>query len=255
MPVSKTKKNEPIETLTPGGVAVPPPLKVQSETFSGSLLTLFHLAREGRIDLTEIPLAPVCLAYIEYVFESGSQDVDGAGAGLLALAYLIERKAWQLLPIADPPEPEELPELPEPTAHEYATVVDALQEWHAERAHLFFRPGEADTEILELPMEVGDIRPEHLAKALERLLSRAQTVQEVVPQRKYPSLAEVMQDSMSRLKNLGGKAVLEKLLPENFTKMNVVLLFLAVLELLRIGLINAKLENGEISLSMRGEQG
>src|SRR5438477_3879627 len=151
------------ESLSP--VATPPPLRVESEAFEGSLVTLFHLARDGRIDLSGIPLAPVCAAYTDYLKEVSAEDVDAAGAALLALAYLVERKAWSLLPIADPPPPQELPELPDPTAHEYARAVDLLEEWHRERGRLFFRSADPN-DAYEIPFDIGKVKPEDLAKAL-----------------------------------------------------------------------------------------
>lgn len=238
------------ETLTPGGVAVPPPLLIESPIFQGSLATLFHLAREGRVDLTGIPLSPVCEAYLQFIYEGGAANVDEAGAALLALAYLVERKAWALLPIADPPPPEDLPELPEPTVHEFAMAVDALDTHYRDRARMFFRAATEGGDY-EIPIEVGHLTTAHLAKALERLLSRAlpSTVEPLA--RPRPSLAEVMRGVLQTIRNADGRIGFADLLPEVFTRLDAVFVFLAVLELLRVGQISAGFANDDIWLAKR----
>ena len=233
-------------SLAPAGLATPVPLRIESPAFQGSLATLFHLARDGRIDLSGIALAPVCIAYCQYIREMPEDDVDAAGAALLALAYLIERKAWSLLPIADPPPPEEIAELPEPTAHEFALAVDSLEERHRERSQLFFRQGE-DPNAYEVPMGPGSASVAELAKAFERILMKAKPV-EIAPLAKHrPSLAEVMRATLKSVRELGG-ATIEQLLPSEFTRLDVVFVFLAVLELLRIGQVRAVIDSENLML-------
>jgi segregation and condensation protein A len=233
-------------SLAPAGLATPVPLRVVSEAFQGSLATLFHLARDGRIDLSGIPLAPVCIAYCDYIREMPEDDVDAAGAALLALAYLVERKAWSLLPIADPPPPEEIGELPEPTAHEFAVAVDSLEERHRERSQLFFRQGES-ADNYEVPMGPGSVCVADLAKAFERILLKAKPI-DVEPLAKHrPSLADVMKGALKQIRETGG-ATIEALLPSQFTRLDVVFVFMAVLELLRIGQVRAVFQDDDLAL-------
>jgi segregation and condensation protein A len=233
-------------SLAPAGLATPIPLRIEAAAFQGSLATLFHLARDGRIDLSGIPLAPVCIAYCDYIREMPEDDVDAAGAALLALAYLVERKAWSLLPIADPPPPEEIPSLPEPTAHEFAMAVDSLEERYRERSQLFFRQGE-DADNYEMPMGPGSVSVAELARAFERIMLRAKPLDVAPLARHRPSLAEVMKAALKLIRD-AGRATIAQLLPSEFTRLDVVFVFLAVLELLRIGQITAVLENADVML-------
>ncbi|MBA3725732.1 MAG: segregation/condensation protein A [Armatimonadetes bacterium] len=239
--MSRLKENE---SLTPGGIATPPPLRVESAAFSGSLVTLFHLARDGRIDLVNIPLLPVCTTYVEYLEDIAGEDVDTAGAALLALAYLVERKAWSLLPIAEPPLPQEMPELPDPTAHEYAQAVDTLEEWRQERSLMFFRQAEVSANY-EIPFEIGKIKPEDLARTLERLLSKA-VPDPIAPHGSpRPSLANLMKSILRGVRERG-RSTIEQMLPEIYTRLDVVFVFLAVLELLRIRQLGATMIDGDV---------
>ncbi len=242
------------ESISPAGIAVPPPIHIDAAPqFCGSLATLFHLARDGRVDLTGIPLTPVCQAYIEYLGEIRLEDVDAAGAALLALAYLVERKAWALLPIADPPPPQEIPELPEPTAHEFAQAIDDLEIRHAERNKMFFRAGGVD-DIVEPPLDLSNLTTRHLAKALERLLEKAAPMDVKPLGRPRPSLAEVMSACLSRLRSRGGEGGFEHLLEEGYTRLDVVFVFLAVLELVRVGQIGIKIQEEEVCLRLKANE-
>ncbi len=126
------------------GVVAPPPIHVHSEAFNGSLAMLFNCVREHKVELLEVPLAPICEAYFEYLLTSPETSLDEAAAALVALAYLLERKAWLLLPGPDP-EPEELETPltpPEPSVFEFTSAIEALRVWHDERSRFFFRaPG------------------------------------------------------------------------------------------------------------------
>src|SRR5579862_9053880 len=84
------------------GVVAPPPILVQTPTFDGSLGMLFQCVRDQKVDLMEVPLAPICEAYFLYLMQSADVQLDEAAAALIALAYLLERKAWGLLPVFEP---------------------------------------------------------------------------------------------------------------------------------------------------------
>jgi chromatin segregation and condensation protein Rec8/ScpA/Scc1 (kleisin family) len=71
---------------------------------------------------------------------------------------------------------------------------------------------------------------------------------DVAPLAKHrPSLADVMKECLRRVRT-EGKATIEALLPSEFTRLDVVFVFLAVLELLRIGQATAAFEGDELYL-------
>src|SRR3712207_861248 len=108
------------EKLSPLGVVAPPPIHVESPRFTGSLATLFTCVRDRKVDLLDVLLFPICEAYFAYLLGTVDKDLDEAAAALAALAYLLERKAWALLPTPEPePEVEEELQLALPTTEEY----------------------------------------------------------------------------------------------------------------------------------------
>jgi len=227
------------------GLISPPPIHVQTPTFEGSLATLFRCVKERKVDLLDIPLFPICEAYFAYLMHGAAQDLDEAAAALAALGYLLERKAWSLLPVLEPePEFEEPLELPEPTSHEYRSAIEALQFWQAQRSLLFFRSPEMGPDPYELPYTLGNVSIADLALAFERIIRKA--IPDVIEPTATPrkSLAEQMRRVLLAI-SYEFKSLLE-LIPEDFTRTDAVYWFLSLLELVRLGQVSARKDEDEV---------
>ena len=236
---------KPSERISPLGVIAPPPIHVESPRFTGSLATLFTCVRERKVDLLDVPLFPICEAYFSYLVHASISDLDEAAAALAALAYLLERKAWALLPTDEPePEAEDPLELLVPTSHEYKAAIEALRQWQEERELTFFRPLDAGPDPYELPFELSNVSIEDLARSFERVLRRAKP-EPVSPLGKpRRPLSEEMRLVLHRMpQNWAG---LEALLPEDYTRTDAVYGFLAVLELIRLGQVSLRVQNDAV---------
>lgn len=223
------------EALGPLGVIAPPDIQIACEAFQGTLAALFQCVRKHQIDLLDIPLGPICAAYVEYLVTTDQLDLESAAVAMGALAYLIERKAWALLPVPeeDMPEHEEEWEALEPYAHVFAPAIDMLRERGSEREQTFFREPDGHSSEYKVPLELGEVTTEDLARALQRVLARAKPP-EVEPLGKpRRSLAEQMVVVLRRLKS--DAESLGDLLGESFTRTEVMWWFLALLELIRLG--------------------
>lgn len=241
---------KPEEAVTALGVVAPPPIQVESPKFTGSLGTLFTCVRERKIDLLDVPLLPICEAYFEYLLSANIRDLDHAAAALTALAYLLERKAWALLPIAEPePEMEEPLELIAPTAHEYQFAIQALTIYQEEREQFYFRPPDSGPEPYELPFEISNVTIADLARAFERLLTKA-VPDPVAPLNKARrSLSEQMKVVIRRLTKEW--LPLDRLIVGAFTREDAVYWFLALLELIRLGQAAVRLREDEVEFASR----
>jgi segregation and condensation protein A len=231
--------------ISPLGVIAPPPIHVETATFDGSLAMLFTCVRDRKIDLLEVPLFPICEAYFEYLLNNENQNLDEAAAALSALSYLLERKAWMLLPVADP-EPEYEPPLalPDPTAHEYRVAMDVLALWHEERQGLFFRSPDAGPDPYELPYQLANVSAQDLARALERVLNKAEPEPPEPPTRAKRSIQEQMRIVIRRVTD--DWQSLEELIEGPFGRQDVVYWFLAILELMRVGKVNALVDGEDV---------
>jgi len=249
----QARKQRKEEAVTALGVVAPPPIQIESPNFNGSLATLFMCVRERKLDLLDIPLMPVCEAYFIYLLQAHVKDLDEAAAALSALAYLLERKAWALIPIAEPePENEELLELIAPTAYEYDAAIAALQIWHEEREQVFFRPPDGGNDAYEIPFDIGNVTIQDLARAFEKLLTKVEPDEPKVLNKPRRSISEQMKVVM-RVLSADWKA-LDELLKPPFTREDVVYWFLALLELIRLGQASVRLRKEEVEFSRSANQ-
>lgn len=235
-------ERNPISAL---GVIAPPPIHVSTPTFDGSLAMLFQCVRDHKVQLLDVPLFPICEAYFLYLINLEDTCLDEAAAALAALSYLLERKAWLLLPVEEPePEMVEAMELPTPTAHEYDLAIESLRVWHEERAQIFFRSPDVGPDPYELPLDLSNISSGDLAKALERLLRRAKP-EDVRPLGKpRKSLSDQMRIVLHALSDEWRS--LEDMVQDPFTRSEAVYWFLALLELIRLGQAAVKIEGEDV---------
>lgn len=247
-PTRKPHKTE--DAVTPLGVVSPPPIKVESEKFTGSLAMLFACVRERKVNVLDVPLLPVCQAYFEYLIHATLKDLDEAASALAALAYLLERKAWALLPVAEPePDIEEALELIAPTTHEYDRAICALRIWEEDRGRMFFRSAEASADSYEIPFEIGNVTILDLARAFERLLSKAEPAAVTVLNRPRRSLSEQMKVVLRSLSKTWTN--LENLMPEKFTREDAVYWFLSLLELIRLGQADVRIKGEDVEFARK----
>lgn len=220
--------------LGPLGLIAPPEIAIQCEAFEGTLGTLIKCALQQKVDLWDIPLHPICQAYVDYLLERPDEDADSVSSALLAMAYLVERKAFRLLPL--PGCGEELDDIPYdgPGLDYYQPALLGLEESFEERQRLFFRSTDARDDY-EIPLDLGKVTTLDLGRALESLLERAV---EVTPQvnfgRPRRSLSEQMQ-IVGRCLLAEPKALVE-LVEGEFTRTEALWWFLALLELIRLSL-------------------
>ena len=232
--------------VTALGVVSPPPIHVACPAFEGTLGALFALVRDHRVDLLGVPLGPVCEAYLLYLAaQETERDLDEAAAALAALAYLLERKAWRLLPVPEAePEMDEPMDPLEPTIGGFADVIAALRSGQEERERLFFRGAGPGPDPYELPYKLADVAPNDLARALERLLRRAEPDVFESGSRPRRSLMEVMEEVAAAL--AAEWTPLERLVPTPFTREDAVYWFLSLLELVRVGRARARLGDDDV---------
>jgi segregation and condensation protein A len=155
-------------------------LDLDLEVFNGPFDLLLTLVLKEEIDLLEVDLAEVVLAYVEYLERSGELDLEAATEFLVLIAALLELKSRLMLP-AD--EEEGLDIEPMEAAeellarmleyHRYRQAAEHLRE-RLEAEHGYrYRSAPLPPELRRISIEVADAAydPERLAEALGGLLS------------------------------------------------------------------------------------
>jgi segregation and condensation protein A len=155
-------------------------LDLDLEVFNGPFDLLLTLVLKEEIDLLEVDLAEVVLAYVEYLERAGELDLEAATEFLVLIAALLELKSRLMLP-AD--EEEGLDIEPVEAAeellarmleyHRYRQAAEHLRERLDAEHGYRYRSAPLPPELRRISIEVADAAydPERLAEALGGLLT------------------------------------------------------------------------------------
>lgn len=232
--------------------------------FEGPLDLLLHLIREHRIDIADIPILQITDQYLAYLRAMEAMNLNVAGEFLLMAATLLEIKSRMLLP--KPPRVEDAEEGEDPRLElvrrledyqRYKLFIETLAVWEDDRRALFFRgQGDYGGEYL-LPVGFGDLKPGALLKALNRLLAEAgdDGDQAVTSVRRQKITLRLAMASLWHKVQRGGLTgiILEDCFEPPYVRLEIVMLFLALLELLRNRRVQAVQDAhlGQIVLTVR----
>ena len=230
--------------------ALPP---VRMSAFEGPLDLLLHLVRQGRMDVFDLPIAPLCDQYLSYLAAMEAMNLNVAGDFLVMAATLLEIKSRMLLPkppadredadsdsdfsTAEDPRAELIQRLLE--YGRFQALADQLRTAESDRQALFFRPLADYRGSYVLPPKFGEMSAADLLRTLERILSDVGAGERAVTsvRRQKITLRMTMHSVLGAAQRAGGVGIaLADLMPEPpFALLEIVLLFLALLELLKQG--------------------
>jgi segregation and condensation protein A len=229
------------------GLTKPLAIPLHLPQFEGSMALFLQLAVDFRIDVSDIPLAEVCGEYLTYLQglepEAAMRQMDDLSGTLSLLALLVQRKAGYLLYTPEE-EQEAIDDIDLSRSSSigiFRPAIEFLGENRELRNDLYFRAHGDDSVDYRLPVELKNVSAFDLARTLQRLLENAKPVEFDSPAKPRPSLGAVMKQLLGRLTIYWTS--FDELLPAGYTKSDIVYLFLAVLELARIG--QAELRSNE----------
>ena len=212
--------------------------RVQLEIFEGPLDLLLHLIKKNEVSITDIPIATITEQYLATLEVMQTFNLDVAGEFLVMAATLIHIKSRMLLPMADDEDDEE--EGTDPRQElvrrllEYQRFKDAADQ--LERRELLTRDvfvrSVAPVEAIPAP-GFRDVSVFELLTALKRVLDRLpkDAVHEVMLEK--ITVREKMTLLLDQLRTQR-KILFESLFAEVMTRMEVVVTFLAMLELVKV---------------------
>jgi segregation and condensation protein A len=212
--------------------------RVQLEVFEGPLDLLLHLIKKNEVSITDIPIATITEQYLATVELMQDLSLDVAGEFLVMAATLIHIKSRMLLPASEDAEEDE--ESADPRAElarrllEYQRFKDAaaqLEQREVLTRDVFVRCGARNEEI-PLP-GFREVSVFELLTALRRVLERFpnDSVHEVTLEK--ITVREKMTLVLDTLR-ARGRVLFEALFSEAKTRMEIVVTFLAMLELVKV---------------------
>lgn len=216
--------------------------KIKLEIFEGPLDLLLYLIRKDDIDIADIPIAQITEQYLQYIEMMKMLDLDIVGDFLVMAATLMQIKSRMLLPPDPDAAQEEAIDPRDELAQrlleykKFKEIAETLKDKEIERFDLFSRgvDGELTRQLKEDAKEVYfEASLFDLITALSDALKRApeEVIHEIikeeftVEQKIHEILHCVLDQNQVLLKDLFEKAR---------SKVEIVVTFLAVLELIRL---------------------
>jgi len=221
--------------------------KLKLDIFEGPLDLLLYLIKKNDIEITDIPISQITEQYLKYIDLMKMLDLDIVGDFLVMAATLMHIKSKMLLP-PDPCDEEEIEEDPRDELvrrlmeyKKFKEVADALKDKETRRKDYFSREfdEEAKKQIINDAKETYfeaslfdliNAFSDALNKLPEEIIHSIITEEYTVEQKIHDILHSVINDSNVSLKSLFTRAK---------SKMEMVVTFLAVLELIRLKEIQA----------------
>ncbi len=220
------------------------PYEIRLEVFEGPLDLLLHLIHRNEVNISDIPIALITRQYLETIELMQSLNLDVAGEYLVMATYLTHIKSQTLLPLSDETEEGQEGEDPreELIAHllEYKRYKEAAQELGA--LHMLDRDvftRETDGEGMDRRKSEEPIQVElnELITAFREVMARTsrQDLLELEPDRLL--VKDKMREVLDRLDSQE-HVCFNELFPLAAMRLDVVTMFLALLELMKLQLIN-----------------
>lgn len=217
--------------------------RVKLETFEGPLDLLLHLVKKNEIDILDLDIAQITSQYLEYIEKIKELHLDVAGDYLLMASTLIHMKTASLLPGENVQEEEDdeaqsiyekkdvLKRLSEyKKFKEAADFLDLMEQLDRD---VFIRPHDSEEDFTE---ELTRATIFDLVDAFSKLLEKATKTSDMV----IDADEESVQDTIERIiKILREKKTVRfgQLFRHPSDRREIILVFLALLELIRIGSI------------------
>jgi segregation and condensation protein A len=212
--------------------------QVQLEIFEGPLDLLLHLIKKNEVSITDIPIAAITEQYLATLEVMQSLNLDVAGEFLVMAATLVHIKSRMLLPLTEDENDEE--EGPDPRAElvrrllEYQCFKDAADQ--LERRDILARDvfvrAAPHTEEVD-PPGFREVSAFELLTALRRVMERLPqdavhevSLERITVREKMTLLLDILRAK--------GPTLFESLFAEVKTRMEVVVTFLAMLELVKV---------------------
>ncbi len=239
-------------------------LEFKINEFEGPLDLLLHLIDKNKFNIFDIPIVEITEQYLEYVNQMQEADLDIMSEFLVMAATLISIKAKMLLPREEEKEEEEedpraelVRRLLEYKMYKYASYELKDMELDAQKA--YYKNPSIPQEIKDYKEEIdpaeviGDVTLAKLNEIFNQVMRR--TVDRVDPIRsKFGTIEKEevrIEDKMEEIKASirGLKGInFRTLLEVQASKINIIVTFLAILELMKVGDITIKQDTifGEI---------
>jgi segregation and condensation protein A len=241
------------------------------QSFEGPLDLLLHLIEKNKVSIYDIPIAMITDQYLEYVRGMDGQDLDVMSEFLVMASTLLDIKSRMLLPAVKNEEGEEIDPREELVQRLldyklYKYMSGTLRECEEDGGKVMYRDQDVPGEVLSYRPKVdpeellGDVTLGQLHAIFSDIMKR--TADRMDPIRSSFGTIEREEVNTGAIMHEVEEHILKKkkctfrsLLTRKKGKMYVVVTFLTILELMKMGRVDARQEDmfGEIYITARDE--
>lgn len=234
-------------------------LEVKLEAFEGPLDLLLHLIEKNKIDIYDIPIVKITEQYLAYIRKMETEDMNVMSEFLVMAAALLDIKCKMLLPREvneegeeEDPRAELVQKLLEYKMYKYMSFE--LKDMHVDAVRNFYKP-------MTMPKEVEAFRPpvdyEELLGGMT--LAKLQEIFKNVMRRQEDKIdpvrsrfGRIEKDEVSMDEKSGyvqdfirvhRRFSFRELLEKQHSKMEVIVTFLVVLEMMKVGKVTVEQES------------
>lgn len=228
-------------------------LSYKLEKFEGPLDLLLHLIEKNKIDIYDIPIVEITKQYLDYVNQMEKEDLNMVSDFLVMAATLLDIKSRMLLPAPEVEEGEEEDPRAELVARlleykKYKLLAQELGDLEDAAGDVLFKDPTIPKEVAkyEPPVDLDKLLDGLTLARLQRIFDSVMRRQEEkvdpirskfgVIKREPISLESKIMDVMQYARK-HRKFSFRQMLERQADKLEVVVAFLAVLELMKIGKI------------------
>src|SRR5437870_2864719 len=224
--------------------------KVKLEIFEGPLDLLLYLIKRDEIDIYEISLERITRQYLEYLQAFKELNIDVAGEFVVMAANLIYLKSRSLLPVDLQP-PEDDAEEDDPRwdlirqlieYKKFKEAAEQLQLRELEQERIFARSGSLPV-IADAPLRLGEVGIFQLINAFQTVIKRVEAqenLREIFGE--HFTVSDKI-DSILQLMANGVSLRFSELFEAVASRVEIVVTFLALLELIRLKQVRASQPN------------
>jgi segregation and condensation protein A len=233
-------------------------IPVKLEAFEGPLDLLLHLIDKNKVNIYDIPIVEITEQYLDYIKQMETKNLDIMSEFLVMAATLVNIKSKMLLPVEKSdeeevvdPRQELVDRLLEYKMYKY--ISEELKDKQLDAARVMFKPP-------TIPQEISDFKEEINVEDLlsDLTLSKLHEI--------FKSIVKKQADKIDPIRSKFGKIEREEinlavkfiqiqeygllhrtfsfrsLLEAQHSKMEVIVTFLSILELIKVGRININQE-------------
>ena len=232
---------------------------VKLQNFEGPLDLLLYFIKRDKIDIYDIPISKITKEYIDTINRAKKLNVGIAGEFILMASMLTRLKTRMLLPRK---EDEEDLEIDDPRSAlvnqlvQYKTfknIANQLQKIQNDNKDLFYRPNDINlSDIERSPTEfLREVSLFDISKIFKEALSNAPIDDTFYLEKQTMSLADQRQFIISNFDNKG-VLLLKNLVKKLNNKLEIIVTFLALLEMIKTGEIICKQKDifGQIEIKL-----